>query len=473
MQRMADGKAAPALRAGGADGAGERLDAEASRTHFAWLLRLRWGAIAGQAATILLVDQWMQMSLPLASLYAIVLVELISNLALTRFARGRTSIPEGLMATVMAADVLLLTALLYFAGGPFNPFNFLYLVHIALAAVVLRSRFTWALAALSFVCFGALFLEQGFQDSHAHSAHAHAGHASVAAAHTDMRLHLYGMWVAFGVAAVFIAHFVTRVSRDLTRREQELAEARALAARSQQLASLATLAAGAAHELSTPLSTIAIVAKELERELARGDSRRDNSADARLIREEVARCRAILARMAADAAPGAADAMAEVGLEQLIEAALSGLPAARVRLALDAELRGAALRLPLHAVTQSLRCILQNALQAVAGGGEVVVRAALADGRCRIEVQDSGVGMTQAVLARAGEPFFTTKEPGQGMGLGLFVSRAMLERIGGQLELSSSAGQGTLARISVPAERCDNVPHGVRAPNQRSLQADS
>jgi two-component system, sensor histidine kinase RegB len=445
----------------------ERLDPTAIRTHFAWLLRLRWGAIGGQAATILLVDRFMRVSLPLMPLYAIVLVELASNLALTRYASGRRSVSEGLLVAVMAADVLLLTLLLYFAGGPFNPFNFLYLVHIALAAVVLRSRFTWALAALSFLCFGALFLEQGFQESHAHAGH--GGHS----AHTDMALHLYGMWVAFGVAAVFIAYFVTRVTRDLARREQELAETRALAARSQQLASLATLAAGAAHELSTPLSTIAIVAKELERELSLGDSRRDHGADARLIRDEVARCRAILAQMAAHAAPGTGDGLAEVMMEQLIEAALSGMPAReRVRLALDSPTRALALRLPAHAVTQALRCLLQNALQAVADGGEVSVGIENGGGRLTIEVRDTGVGMTQAVLARAGEPFFTTKEPGQGMGLGLFVSRAALERVGGQLELESTPGQGTRARLHAPAQRCDKIPHGARTQNQRSLEAE-
>ena len=95
-----------------------------------------------------------------------------------------------------------------------------------------------------------------------------------------------------------------------------------------------------------------------------------------------------------------------------------------------------------------------------------------ADGRLTIEVRDTGVGMTQAVLARAGEPFFTTKEPGQGMGLGLFVSRAALERVGGQLELESTAGQGTRARLEVPAQRCDKIPHGARAQNQRSLEAE-
>ena len=181
----------------------------------------------------------------------------------------------------MAADVLLLTALLYFTGGPFNPFNFLYLVHIALAAVVLRSALHLGAGRAVVRCASARCSSSRAFRTHAH---AHAGHGGRRAlhAHTDMRMHLYGMWVAFGVAAVVHrSTSCTRVTRDLARREQELAEARALAARSEQLASLATLAAGAAHELSTPLSTIAVVAKELERELARGDSRPRRTARTR------------------------------------------------------------------------------------------------------------------------------------------------------------------------------------------------
>jgi two-component system, sensor histidine kinase RegB len=450
--------------AGGTPQTPSRADERAHRTHLAWLLRLRWGAIAGQAVTIAGVDRLMGIAMPLWPLFAIIAVELASNAALGRWARARVAIPERVLVAVMAADVLLLTLLLHLTGGPSNPFNFLYLVHIALAAVVLPSRWTWTLAGLSFGCFGALFLEQGSMAEHAHH---HAGH-------TDMRMHLYGMWIAFGVAAVFIVYFVTRVSGDLARREQELHEARALAAQSERLAALATLAAGAAHELSSPLSTIAVAAKELERDLERGATGQEKSADARLIREEVTRCREILTRMAADAGPEAvAGATAETPVEQLLEAALSALPGrAQITIAIEDAARGCRLQLPPHALAQALRCVLENAQHAVARGGAVSVRVAIEGTACRIEVRDSGAGMTPEVLARAGEPFFTTREPGRGMGLGLFVSRAALERAGGRLELRSAAGQGTLASLHIPLPHaCDNTPHGTAAADRGTLDA--
>src|SRR6218665_3315595 len=209
-----------------------------------------------------------------------------------RHPRRERPIPEGLTWAVMALDVVLLTVLLELSGGASNPFSALYLVHIALAAVVLREGWTWALTVLAVACFGELFV--GAPAHH----HIH-----------DMRMHLEGMWAAFALAAGFIVYFVQRVTRALAAREAELVSARAASARHDKLAALATLAAGAAHELSTPLSTIAVVARELERHLERAGQETSSLEDVRLIREQVARCRDILARMASDAGASQGEAL--------------------------------------------------------------------------------------------------------------------------------------------------------------------
>src|SRR5262249_33714904 len=185
---------------------------------------------------------------------------------------------------------VLLSALLYLTGGPLNPFSFLYLVQIALAAVILRARFTWALVALSLACSGVLFF------AHRDLPLGETTHAEHAAG--SLSIHLYGMWVAFGVAATFIVYFLMRVTRALAEREAELREVHQKTARNEKLASLATLAAGAAHELATPLSTIALAAKELERQTA-GQS--GLAEDGQLIRSQGERGRGILGRVAADA----------------------------------------------------------------------------------------------------------------------------------------------------------------------------
>jgi two-component system, sensor histidine kinase RegB len=429
-------------------------DEEAHRNaiHLSWLLKLRWGVIAGQIVTILVVDRALQIDLPLLPLFAIIGLEVVSNVGFGLWMRGKPKVRQPVLGALMAADVLLFTGLLHQTGGPLNPFNFLYLVHIALAAVVLRMRWTWGLVALSIACFAALFIDapMAMLSGHAHDSHGlHTGHALHQPG--PVQMHLQGMWVAFGVAAAFIVYFVSRVTGDLAQREHELARTRTLAARAEKLASLATLAAGAAHELATPLSTIAVVAKELERDLERGKSGADASADARAIREEVERCREILFRMAADAGQSSGDGFSKIGIDELFRSALSGLTdPSQVRLEIDSSASSAQLFLPPRATAQALRGVLKNAQQATQDGAQVSVSAVAHLGEMRIEVRDRGIGMAPDVLARAGEPFYTTKEPGDGMGLGLFVARAVFERLGGKLELASVAQQGTTAVLTIP-----------------------
>jgi two-component system sensor histidine kinase RegB len=327
---------------------------------------------------------------------------------------------------------------LYAAGGPSNPFTVLYLVHIALAAVVLRPSYTWSLAALSSACFGALFALPSAGSNASDMPMHHGAHGQA------MNLHLQGMWVAFAVAAFVIAYFVTRVTRDLELQRQEAALAQARALRSEKLASLATLAAGAAHELATPLGTIAVVAKELERELSTGLSA--SVADARLIRDEVERCKQILTNMASDAGESAGEAFRKVSIRELLALSLEGLgerERVEFELTTDAELR-----VPTTVLARALRGLVRNALQASAA--PVTLRAEPRDGGIAIEVRDRGIGMTPEVLANVGEPFFTTKPPGQGMGLGVFLARALCDRLGGHFELSSKVGEGTRARVVLP-----------------------
>lgn len=413
---------------------------DAERINFLWLLRLRWGAMIGQTATILGVHFIFQMPLPLPLLFAIIGIELVTNAFGAWWASQGHPIRARLLGGVMACDVVLLTALLYLTGGAFNPFSFLYLVHIALAAVVLSPQWTWALVGLALLCFGSLFLLPPWPVTGEAELHAH-----------HMHMHLQGMWVAFAVAAAFIVYFVQRVTSALAEREKQLAEARDLTARNEKLASLATLAAGAAHELSTPLSTIAVVAKELEHQIERNGGHPDAIADARLIREQVSRCREILVQMTADAGESMGEASKPVSTEQLLRDALEELPhPEQIRLCLD----GASTRLlnvPRSPVAHAIRNVLKNALEASEPTCPVEVRVSSENGDCRIEIHDRGTGMTGDVLNRAGEPFFTTKEPGSGMGLGLFLSRAVVSRLGGRLEIDSEPGLGTTVRLMLPA----------------------
>lgn len=418
-------------------------DAQVTLIQFDWLVRLRWWATATETLAIIGVDQLLEADLPLPPLFGLVALGLLSNLLAQRWRGAGRRIDERGIGGLLALDVVLLTGVLALTGGPFNPFSFLYLVHISLAAVLLGPRWTWTLAGLSIACSAALFLtllgpDSGwFDEDNLHMRH--------------MRMHLYGMWVASAVAAVFIVYFVLRIRASLLDRERELTLARTKTLQAERFASLATLAGGAAHELATPLSTIAVVAKELEQTLAALPQSDDALEDVRLIRTEVGRCREILQALTAEAGQGPGEVPELVAVDALLLRAVEPLTGqAAIDMRVQPELRGAALRVPVQALALALRGLVKNALQASAQGQPIVVNAHVQAGQCRIDIADQGQGMSPDLVDRAGEPFWTTKEPGQGMGLGIYLARTILERCGGSLALSSVEHVGTTATVLLP-----------------------
>jgi two-component system sensor histidine kinase RegB len=265
--------------------------------------------------------------------------------------------------------------------------------------------------------------------------------------HPEIALHMRGMWLAFALTALVIAALVTRLTIAVERRDRALESLRERNASAVRVAGLATLAAGAAHELSTPLSTIAVAARELERALADANSPALRQ-DARLIRAETDRCRAILTpwpekrRPAGETLPRASGRGPQVSAQGSDRQAAGDIhvttrPAGRM-----ASRRGV-----------GLGNLVDNALHASPDTGVVRVDVTTApDNRVRIVVADHGGGMNDEQLARAGEPFFTTKPAGKGTGLGLFVARSTAEQLGGSLRLTSAPGTGTTATMELPAD---------------------
>jgi len=420
-----------------------RAGDERGRLNLSWLVHLHWWAILGQAVVIAGGQALAGVGLPNRTLAVVIVLEVLGNVALEFFAR-RARITDRAIAFVMLLDAAVLTVLLDLTGGTSNPFATLYVVNVALAAVLLPNRWSWILTGASLAGYGSLFWHEAY--------YGRAHHIRSSMNPTQMLdSHLRGSWVAFGFTAVFVVFFVQRVTGALAARERELQEARARGERREKLASLATLAAGAAHELSTPLATIAIVAKELQRELA-ADERPSVRTDLQLVRDQVGRCREILDRMSRHAGEHVGEPLAPFELRSWLEMAFDGLAGRdRVQVELGPGSADATLAGPQRALSEALRGLLKNAIQASEPGAPVTLRASATDDRIRVTVVDRGRGMTPDVLARVGEPFFTTKVPGEGMGLGLFLTRALAEQLGGDFHISSTPGAGTEARIDLPA----------------------
>ena len=420
-----------------------------------WLLRLRWGACLGQGVAVAVVRWGLGVPVPTLPLFALILLAAVSNAALSACYAGRPAPGPSLWTAVLVGDVLALTALLSLSGGVANPFISVYTVHVALAATILPVRGLLAVGLAGMMGFFAL----------------DALHRPVAAIDIVNRspLVVRGILCASVLANVFIAYFVGRIQAALARSERRLQRARARAARDEQLSSLAALAAGAAHELSTPLASIAVAAGEMARRL-QGSPSAALRDDVALIRSEVERCREILRHMGAGAARNAADSFAHVQPAAFVKEALHDWAGnGRIALQIDPAAIGA-LYVPRRSVEHSLRAVVRNALEASAaararpdaraerGGtaGKVAVRVAQVEGTCYISVADDGCGMGQEVVDKLGQPFFTTKELGSGMGLGLFLARDVLERLGGALRVTSHVGLGTTVVLQLPVS--DGLP---------------
>ena len=420
------------------DGSAAVLETEVSAINAQWTLRLRFGSFLGQLATIAVVHFGMGIEVPLQPLFALVGLGFLTNIIARWYLLRRGSAPSFLLPALLAFDVAHLTALLYLTGGPMNPFSCMYLVIIALATVVLPPRATWGLVALSLLGSGILFAWHRSLNWHA------LGDSS-----DPMRIHLWGMWVAFGVAAAFIVYFLLRIRRALGQREAELEATRNLAARRDKLASLATLAAGAAHELATPLGTIAVAATELDRQLRANPIHDASIEDVKLIRAQVARCRGVLQQLARDSGDPGGEELTDTTPAELLELVQENLPSDRLRITLLERTASPRLRLPLRSIAQALRSLVKNALDAAPAPSIVELRVGRAEAALRIEVIDRGPGMPAEILRRIGEPFFTTKAPGQGMGLGVFLCRAVVESLSGQLMFQSNR-EGTRATVTLP-----------------------
>lgn len=400
----------------------------------AWLVKLRWLVWVGHVVVVLWATQGLAIRLPLPWVSVILALGLGSNFGLWAWLRRGGHSSAGLVLAVMLTDTVLQTGYFFLTGGPFNPFTALYLVNLVLGTLVLSQTQQWIQLGASFLGFASLFwLERLAPDSLRLPNHLEM-----------MRLHLGGMLLAFAVAAAFIVYFMQRVHASVRARDAELESARKLAA-------LTTLAAGAAHELATPLGTIALVSKELEHTLGRLPAPPPCLEDVRLVREQVARCRAILQGMSGASGELAGEAMARFTAAAWLADAVAELSGLSERQRVTVEASDDELVGPRAALTLALKNLVKNALEATPPPKGVTVRSSRQAGALVVEVIDEGGGVDPAVMARIGEPFFTTREPGRGMGLGVFLARTLAEQLGGSLTLESRAGRGTTVRLVIPA----------------------
>ena len=385
---------------------------------------LRWGAMAG----VLLL-------LPTANLLA--------HLRL----RHAAGICDGELFAHLLIDVAVLSALLYLSGGSTNPFVSLYLLPLVIAATTLPPPYAWGMAAVTASCYGLLFFFN-LPLAGMHSGHDEAG----------FHLHLVGMWVNFVLSAGFIAFFVARMAQAIRSRDAELARQKENALRNERIVALGTLAAGAAHELGTPLSTMAVVLGDLAKDYA---DKPDLSRDLITLRQQVETCKQTITRMVAAAGQARAEGGGAQPVDEFLRETLERWRLLRPSVSLTEQLSGPA-PAPTILTEQTLQQAIVNLLNNAADASPESIELDCSWGgdRLRLEIRDRGAGLSDEAELRAGHGFFSTKPQGEGNGIGLLLARATLERLGGNLRLEGRAGGGVCTLLELPL--------GGLAPGQRA-----
>jgi two-component system sensor histidine kinase RegB len=418
-----------------------------------WLIKLRWVAVIGQVVTILVTILLFRIPLPTVwALVTAISVTAGSNLVLLYWfsawskQENRVTPSDLVLGLVLMMDLFSLTTLLFATGGPNNPFSLFFFVNVSLSALVLNRKWAWGLNVMSVLCFAGLLVD------HYHIDRLDMGLNSIRYRGVVSLQHM-GLLVAFATCSSVIVYFMTRLTDELAKQQKTVRQAEESKASFEKIEALGTLAAGAAHELATPLATIAIVAKDVEKAFEKHPpdfpGAEDVVEDVHLIRSQLDRCRGILDRMSSHAGESIGEQMQSVSMEELVDSSLDGLiGAARVQVSMPNDAEDWMVNVPLDALSQAIRGLIKNGLDADDSGQPIQLTVINNGEQAQIEISDSGPGMPKEILQRESEPFFTTKPPGKGMGLGVFLAINVLRSVDGDVVYRSELGRGTTAIVS-------------------------
>lgn len=423
----------------------ERWGLEARRLRLNTLIRLRWLAVAGQTAAVLVGVFVLGFGVLAIACFVLIAASAVLNLALMRRFPVSTQLGEREASAILGWDILQLAGLLFLTGGVANPFVMFLLAPVTIAAASLSLRRALALLLLALVCATALL--------RSNLPLPWLGGATLALP----PLYLVGVWVSLGVSAAFVALYAYRVAAEARQTASALTAVEFVLARAQHLSQLDGLAAAAAHELGTPLATIALVVREMAGAAPRDEAFVD---DLHLLEDSVNRCREILGKLSApsDLAGQSMDVSSPV---ELAELAASPHRLLGVSITVKGEGDEPAPQCPRNpAVLYGLGNLIENAVGFAKTAVEI--RTAWTKSTVTIVISDDGGGFPPSVLARIGEPYLTHRDAAQraekaggGLGLGLFIARSLLERSRATLRFENAALPSKGAVITVQWPRLE------------------
>ena len=390
------------------------------------ILRLRWLAVLGQLAAIFIVAQGLEFDVPVVPCVAIVGLSALLNLALQIAFNPMQRLEPVHAAALLALNIVELAGLLFLTGGLQNPFSFLFLAPVLISATALPVRLTIALGCLAAACASALVFF----------------HLPLPWEGEDPLvlppIYLLGVWLSILLAIGVTSLYAFQVTEEARKLSDALAATELVLAREQHLTQLDGLAAAAAHELGTPLSTIFLIARELEKSVK--DSQL--AGDLKTLREQAQRCREILGKITQLSSSGAPFDRMKLStlIEELVAPHRDFGVAIKVRLAVAATPEPVAARNP--AILYGIGNILENAVDFAKQAVEV--NAWWNADTIEIIISDDGPGIAPDMLKRIGEPYLSRRRTADdaqsersGLGLGVFIARTLLERTGAKVSFTN------------------------------------
>lgn len=412
------------------------------------LFVFRTAVIASELAAVGLAVYGLSVALPLLYMLSVIGLYALFNAYVWLRLRKNSSASANEFFLHLVVDVLALAALLYFAGGSSNPFVSLFLLPLVIVAATLPKRYVWGMAAVTLGCYSLLMLIY-VPLTTGMAGHEHGGHAGHAAPVADFSLHVLGMWFSFLLGVGLILFFVVSMAEALRQRDQKLAEAREKNLRDEHMVSLGTLAAGAAHELGTPLATMAVLTKEMEQEYRQQPELLQNIT---ILRSQVDRCKATLGQISASAGQMKAESGHSEDVKSCLNHCISRWQDLHPATSIVVTLTGVE-PAPTIVVDETLNQAVINVLNnaADASPDKIGLRAAWSAAELDLEIRDFGEGLSPEALQALGKPFFTTKKDGHG--LGFYLASEVVRRIGGEMNISNHAEVGALVNIRLPLQK--------------------
>jgi two-component system sensor histidine kinase RegB len=411
-------------------------DEPASLGNLRRLLWLRNLMILAALLLLIAAHHWVASPLPWSWLILALTLYAATGISIVRQLRQWREPSEHDLAVQIFIDILAMTVVLALAGGASSPFAFTYLLPITIGATLLNTRRSWAIVSIAIAAYSLLIIFR--PPDPAAFAHNHGMNR--------FDLHVFGMWGGFVFSALLIASFVHGMRAALLRQQLALAQAREARARDEQLVSLGTLAASTAHELGTPLGSIALLADELGDDALTADERSESLA---ALRQQVQRCKSALAGLSKAAGQTQAQSGQLLPVINWLTALRDEWQQRRPDTPLVSDWQGPKDAPPLLA-ERSLGYAVLNLLDNAADASPELVRweAHWSNTELHMQIIDRGPGLSAAARVNLRQPGNSSKP--QGLGLGLFLAHAVIERLGGNVQLGEADGGGLAVHIHLP-----------------------